>query len=108
MSKTTPSSQLQKTRIEPDYTAPLTIPAATLPETKAELLRLPKSPQRDPIFSLSRSTWNLLILPCKANDFKPPIKSVSMRRPGTVRGVRLIVVASARAYFQRLIDEEAK
>jgi hypothetical protein len=70
-----------------------------------EYLRLPKNRQVDPIFSLSRSTWNLFILPCKANNFRPPIKSISLRRPGTIRGVRLISVASAREYFERLAVE---
>ena len=73
-----------------------------------ELLRLPKSGTRDPIYATSRSGWNNLILPCKANNFRPPIKSISHRKVGAIRGVRLIVAASARQYFSRLIaDAEA-
>lgn len=70
-----------------------------------EYLRLPKNRQVDAIFSLSRSTWNSLILPCRANNFRPPIKSISLRRPGTIRGCRLIVVASARSYFESLLAQ---
>ncbi len=88
----------------PTYT---TVPVAVLAATAAEkeFERLPKNGQRDGTFSLSRSTWNNLILPCKANNFRPPIKSISLRKPGAVRGCRLIVVSSAKAYFQRLLDE---
>lgn len=71
----------------------------------AEFLRLPKSGTVDPIFSLSRSTWNNLILPCEANGFKPPIKSIVLRLRGNIRGVRLIVADSAREYFSTLVAE---
>jgi hypothetical protein len=70
-----------------------------------EFFRLPKSGSRDPIFGLSRSGWNNLILPCEANGFKPPIKSVSLRQRGAIRGVRLILADSAREYFNRLVAE---
>lgn len=86
-------------------TAPLAAPGDLTAHNEREFERLPKSGQRDAIFSLSRSTWNLLILPCKANNFRPPIKSISLRKPGAVRGVRLISVASARAYFQGLVAQ---
>jgi len=91
----------------PAYTTtPVAVPDQGSSLDIRELLRLPKNRTVDPIFSLSRSTWNLLILPCKANNFRPPIKSISLRRPGTIRGCRLIVVASAREYFQRLIEQD--
>jgi hypothetical protein len=91
---------------ESHYTAaPLTVPDHLSIPGERELLRLPKSPGHDPIYDLSRSTWNLLILPCEANNFKPPIKSISLRQPGKTRGIRCIVLASAKAYFDRLIAE---
>jgi hypothetical protein len=104
-------SQPKKTilgrQIQPaSTTVPLVVPDHGKVNDIRELLRLPKNGQRDEIFQLSRSTWNNLILPCAANKFQPPIKSISLRRLGTLRGVRLIVVASAREYFQRLIDEQ--
>jgi hypothetical protein len=69
----------------------------------AEFYRLPKSGTLDPIFQLSRSKWNQLILPCAANGFKPPIKSIPLRQRGAVRGVRLIVASSAHRYFASLV-----
>ncbi len=33
---------------------------------------------------------NELILPCKENSFKPVVRSYSLKRPGQIRGVRLI------------------
>ena len=106
MAKTQPHTQPLTSPIRPTCTAaPLVVVDNGTSTDLRELLRLPKNRQVDPIFSLSRSTWNLLILPCAANNFRPPIKSISLRRPGTTRGVRLIVVASAREYFERIMEE---
>jgi len=82
--------------------APIHAPAYVTVEQRPEFIRLPKPGQRDPYFSLSRSYWNLLVLPCAINGFKAPIKSISLRRPGTKYGVRLVSFASALAYFQKL------
>lgn len=80
--------------------APIGAPPVSSSKPRPEFIRLPKPGQRDPYFSLSRSYWNLLVLPCELNGFKPPIKSISLRRPGTKFGVRLISYASAVAYFK--------
>lgn len=85
-----------------------TSPSYTTRETRLsgsffpEFLRLPRAGTRDPFWGLSRSTWNSLILPCEFNSFRAPIKSVSLRRPGTIRGARLIVFQSALDYFRKL------
>jgi hypothetical protein len=76
------------------------------PPSTPEFLRLPLAGKLDPIFSLSRSTWNNLILPSAANNFKPPIRSISVRRPGTRRWVLLISAESARAYFHKMLVEQ--
>ena len=73
---------------------------------EAQYLRLPRSRSKDPIFGLSRSTWNNLILPTVANRQQPPVKSVSLRRNGALRGTRLIVVESAIAFFTKLEAEQ--
>jgi hypothetical protein len=73
---------------------------------EAQYIRLPRSGSKDPIFGLSRSTWNNLILPTVANRNKPAIKSVSLRRNGAFRGTRLIVVESAIAFFNKLEAEQ--
>jgi len=64
-----------------------------------EFIRLPKSGTRDPIFSLTRSHLNSLILPTAENNFKPPVASICLRRRGAVKGVRLINVDSLRSYI---------
>ena len=71
-----------------------------------EFLRLPRAGSRDPHFSLSRSMWNQLILPCEANGYRPPIKSFSLRRKGTLKGVRIISAPSALDYFRKLEAEQ--
>jgi hypothetical protein len=98
------SEKILKNRIEPVFTtAPVAVPRADVQCVIAEFLRLPKSGTKDPIYGTSRSGWNNLILPCAANNFRPPIKSISHRKVGAIRGVRLIVAASAREYFAKLI-----
>ena len=64
-----------------------------------EFNRLPRSGQRDAMTGLSRSGLNRLILGTKENGFKPPVKSVVLRRKGAVRGTRLIVTQSLRDYL---------
>ena len=66
-----------------------------------EYMRLPKSGERDPHFGLSRSYLNTLILPTLAQPH-PPVKSKSLRKPHLSRGVRLINVASLKAYIDNL------
>ena len=97
------SSSSTDTSAQAGFTsAPISAPSVSQSEPRPEFIRLPKPGQRDPYFSLSRSYWNLLLLPCAINGFKPPIKSISLRRPGTKYGVRLVSFASALAYFRNL------
>jgi hypothetical protein len=69
-------------------------------QSAVEFLRLPKPKQRDPLFGLSRSFLNELILPCPANGFKPPVHSHVLRRRGYRNGIRLISVDSLRLYIE--------
>jgi hypothetical protein len=64
-----------------------------------EFIRLPKPGSRDPFTGLSRSFLYELILPSEANGFKPPVRSVHLRKRGAVRGVRLIVLDSLIKYL---------
>ncbi len=41
---------------------------------------------------LARGKLINLCVPNKANDFKPPVRSISLRPPGCVKGRRLIVL----------------
>lgn len=65
-----------------------------------EFLRLPKVGKRCPITGLSRSHLNSLILPSAQNGHKPPVKSVSLRKRGAVRGVRLIPTDALLGYLR--------
>ena len=67
---------------------------------------LPPSGQRDPFFFEARSRWYELAVPCKANRFRPPVKSVVDLKPGNIKGRRFIVFESARQYFERLAKND--
>ncbi len=69
---------------------------------KPEFIRLPKSGTRCLHTGLSRSKLNQLVLPCKENDFKPPVESKVLRSRGTIRGTRLIVFDSLINYLRQL------
>ena len=71
---------------------------------KPEFARLPKGGTRCPYTGLSRSKMNQLVLPCKENDFKPPVESKSDRKRGTIRGTRYIVYDSLMGYLNGLDD----
>ena len=67
--------------------------------TRPEFTRLPKPGTLCPLTGLSRTAINSMILPTAANDRKPPVKSVAVRKPGQKRGWRLINVASLLEYL---------
>lgn len=62
-------------------------------------IRLPRTGQRCPWTGLSRSAMNELILPCKANDFSPPVKSTVLQSQGRSRGIRLVIFASLKEHL---------
>lgn len=69
-----------------------------------EFLRLPKPGSRCPITGLTRSGINELVLPCESNDFRPPVKSISLRKRGAAKGVRLVVYESLISYLRAHLD----
>jgi hypothetical protein len=74
--------------------------AITEPSTK-------KSEYFCPYTGLSRSQMNTLILPCKANNFNPPVKSISMG--DGKKSSRLILYVSLIKYLHsRLIKNSSK
>ena len=86
-------------------TAPVAAPAsAASTPSEREFLRLPKSGQC-PITGLTRSKLYDLISPSEDNGFKPPVKSVSLRKPGQIKGTRLIVRQSLLDYLYREVDK---
>jgi hypothetical protein len=95
-------------------TAPVAA-SASAPSTHSqpEYIRLPKSGPCS-ITGLTRSKLYDLISPSEDNGFKPPVKSVSLRKPGQTKGTRLIVLQSLLDYlrcevevFQRSIAKGA-
>lgn len=83
-------------------TNPLSVAAAT--STPPEFMRLPKARHRDPVFGLSRSFMNELILPCPENKHRPPVRSVVLRRRGARTGVRLVDLDSLRQYLNQNVE----
>jgi hypothetical protein len=73
------------------------VPTPTLPET----IRLPKPGHLCAWTGMSRSKLNELILPCEANDHRPPVRSVCLRKRGAVKGCRLIYLASLLSYLEK-------
>ena len=66
------------------------IEAAASSQQQIEFIRLPKPGQLEPHTGLGRSYLNTIILPCAGNNYKPPVRSISLRQRGCKYGVRLI------------------
>jgi hypothetical protein len=80
----------------PDRAAVLTSAVAS---SNVEFIRLPKPKDRDPLFGLSRSILNQLVLPSAQNGYQPPVQSHVLRRRGYKNGIRLISVDSLRQFI---------
>lgn len=65
-----------------------------------EFLRLPRGGTLCPITGLSRSALNSLIL-----GPRPAVRSVSLRRAGALRGIRLIPTAELLNYLRQQLEE---
>jgi hypothetical protein len=80
------------------------VKAESAPTATPEFIRLPRSGKQCPWTGLSRSKLNELILPSEGNSHKPPVKSVSLRPKGSVKGTRLVVYESLRTYLRARIE----
>jgi len=70
-----------------------------------QYIRLPKRGTFCPYTGLSRTGLNELILPCHANNFRPPVKSfVHKSSKHNIRGIRLIVYASLMDHLRHEMD----
>lgn len=67
--------------------------------TPPDFIRLPKSGERCPHTGLSRTTLFELIVPCKRNGFRPPVKSKHHKQPNAMRGIRIIYYPSLVSYL---------
>ena len=91
-----------------------TVAVPATPHCRPEFIRLPIK-GLCPITGLSRSKIYELILPSEANNYKPPVTSVSLRKPGQIKGTRLVVLQSLLDYlrhevehFQRSIEKKKR
>jgi hypothetical protein len=75
------------------------------PRPIPEFIRLPKPGQLCPWTGLSRSKMNELVLPGAANDGKPPVKSVFLRKKGSLRGCRLVVYESLVSFLKNKLNQ---
>ena len=66
-----------------------------------EFIRLPRTGMLCTWTGLSRSKLYELILPCSANSFKAPVRSVCLRRTGAAKGARLINLQSLLEHLRR-------
>lgn len=73
-----------------------------------EFIKLPKAPDREPHTSLSRSRLNQLVLPCKENNYKAPVRSVSLRKRDQKQATRLIDFNSLMEYLYAHSKHEQK
>jgi hypothetical protein len=78
-------------------TDPLSL-AVKIP-AKPETMHLPAPGKRDPIFDLTRSFLNSLILPTRENNGRPPVRSFVMRKRNARTGHRLVLIDSLREYI---------
>jgi hypothetical protein len=83
-------------------TDPLSVAVQT--PSSAEFIRLPRPRERDPVFGLSRTTLNALILPTAENGHRPPVRSLVIRKRGARTGVRLVDLDSLRSYLHKQVE----
>jgi len=67
-----------------------------------KFIRLPRSGVQCEITGLSRSALNDLVLPSEKNQFRPLVRSHSLKKDGQDKGVRLIRVKSLVKYIKSL------
>ena len=70
---------------------------------KPEFIRLPKGGLCH-WTGLSRSKMAQLVLPCKENDYPPPVRSVCLRRKGAVKGARLVPLQELLDYLHLQLE----
>jgi hypothetical protein len=69
---------------------------------KPEFIRLPRPGTRCVHTGLSRTGLAELAIPSKANNYRPPVRAVEIRKRGTARGVWLIRYDSLMQYLASL------
>lgn len=81
-------------------TEPVQVPPPNVAQTHPpEFLRLPPPGQHCAWTGMSRSALNALILPCPANQNRPPVRSFVLRQRGAKTGIRLVDYSSLRSHI---------
>jgi len=88
-------------------TAPLPT-AQTETNVRPEWIRLPAPGTRCPHTGLQRAFIESLILPRESNGNPPPVRSCLIKKPGAIRGCRLVSLSSLNAFIHRISEEQAK
>jgi hypothetical protein len=84
----------EKESVEKEY-------AASVPEAlRPEFVPLPPVGSLEPNSGLKRGKLNQLILPTAENDWRPPVRSISLRPRNCIRGKRLIHLPSLLVYLR--------
>ena len=95
-----PSSEDLRTTKPQQIEDPTNRPPVTTEEPT--YISLPKAGTRCERTGMTRPMLNELILPNPRNGHNPPVKSISLRREGNVRGKRLILWESLKSYLEGL------
>ena len=74
--------------------------------TRPVWIRLPEKKGRCLYTGLSRTTLFELSVPCAANDLRPPVESVVIKKRYAQRGIRLIRLKSLMRHLRDLVGKE--
>src|SRR4051794_8480218 len=88
-----------------DLSAGVAGPHANNEPPRPVFIRLPAARERCQWTGFSRSGLNELILPTESNRWKPPVRSISKRKRGALRGTRLVDFDSLISYLRGLAQE---
>jgi hypothetical protein len=80
--------------------------ATPSPPSLPEWIRLPRPGARCEFTQLQRAVLESLILPCESNGNTPPVRSCLVKKPGAIRGCRLVHLGSFYEYCRKLSDEQ--
>lgn len=80
----------------------MTYPKQAPAPIRPEFIRLPEPKTNCPYTGYSRTGLYNLVVPCKANNFRPPVPGKCDRKAGNLRGIWLIPYEKLIAYVNGL------
>ena len=87
-------------------TEPIVSPQTGIAAPTPIYLRLPRPRARCFYTGMSRSALYNLAVPCKANNFRAPVRSVALRQRGAKRAIRLIDFQSLMSFLRAQMQEQ--